>query len=292
METLWVLGVISAVKTVSPAIPNIAWDLMKMQTMKRKEKRMNKKLGKALIFAAGAAVGAVISAFVTNRVVEKTYRDAADEEIFEANRIANDRIKKYKEEIKELQEKISRQKVTINTLADQVREGKGDGDLSDILSDDEDGEDDPRLRSAVKKVERKTEKTTYTRYTGRYGGTKVEEPEEEDTEFPFSEVDPEEEEDCVRENSPRLIDEDTFSNTAMSYSKEDLYFFLYDGKVVSEDGEWIENYQALTGPFDENKDAGDEIYIRNDELAVDYRIEFRAGYGEEAISMTDIWDEE
>lgn len=257
---------------------------------------MNKKLGKVLIFAAGAAVGAVISAVVTNKVVEKTYRDAADEEIFEANRIANDRIKKYKEEIKELQEKISRQKVTINTLADQVREGKGDGDLSDILSDDEDGEDDPRLRSAVKKVERKNtdlrefrKDPTYTRYTGRYGGTKIEEPEEEDAEFPF---DPEEEEDCIRENSPRLIDEDTFSNTALSYSKEDLYFFLYDGKVVSEDGEWIENYQALTGPFDENKDAGDEIFIRNDELAVDYRIEFRAGFGEEAISMTDIWEDE
>ena len=250
---------------------------------------MNKKLGKALIFAAGAAVGAVVSAFVTNRVVEKTYRDAADEEIFEANKLANERIKKYKDEIKELKEKISRQKVTINTLADQVREGKGDGDLSDILGDDEDGEDDPRLRAAAKKVERKIEKTTYTRYTARYGGTKVDEPEEEDVEFPF---DPDEEEDCIRENSPRLIDEDTFSNTAMSYSKEDLYFYTYDGKVVSEDGEWIENYQALTGPFDENKNAGDEIYIRNDELAVDYRIEFRAGYGEEAISMTDIWDEE
>lgn len=260
---------------------------------------MNKKLGKALIFAAGAAVGAVVSAFVTNRVVEKTYRDAADEEIFEANKLANDRIKKYKDEIKELKEKISRQKVTINTLADQVREGKKDGDLSDILGDDEDGEDDPRLRSAVKKVERKVEdfkefrrNPTYTRYAGRYGATTVGEDGggfSEGTEFPF---DPDEEEDCIRENSPRLIDEDTFSNTAMSYSKEDLYFFLYDGKVVSEDGEWIENYQALTGPFDENKDAGDEIYIRNDELAVDYRIEFRAGYGEEAISMTDIWDEE
>ena len=261
---------------------------------------MNKKLTKALIFAAGAAVGAVISAFVTNRVVEKTYRDAADEEIFEANRIANDRIKKYKDEIKELKEKISRQKVTINTLADQVREGKGDGDLSDILGDDEDGEDDPRLRSAVKKVERKDKEyyqevkksPVYTKYTGRYGGHSVEEDDDEypdGTEFPF---DPEEEEDCIRENSPRLIDEDTFANTALSYSKEDLYFFLFDGKVVSEDGEWIENYQALTGSFDENKDAGDEIYIRNDELAVDYRIEFRAGFGEEAISMTDIWEDE
>lgn len=256
---------------------------------------MNKKLGKVLIFAAGAAVGAVVSAFVTNRIVEKTYRDAADEEIFEANRIANDRIKKYKDEIKELKEKISRQKVTINTLADQVREGKGDGDLSDILGDDEDGEDDPRLRSAAKKVERKIEKTTYTRYAGRYGATTVGEDGgglSDGAEFPYSEVDPEEEEDCIRENSPRLIDEDTFANTALSYSKEDLYFFLYDGKVVSEDGEWLENYQALTGKFDENRDAGDEIYIRNDELAVDYRIEFRAGYGEEAISMTDIWDEE
>lgn len=263
---------------------------------------MNKKLGKALIFAAGAAVGAVISAVVTNRVVEKTYRDAADEEIFEANRIANDRIKKYKDEIKELKEKISRQKVTINTLADQVREGKGDGDLSDILGDDEDGEDDPRLRAAAKKVERKTEdfrelrkNPTYTRYASRYGATTVGEDSgglSDGTEFPFSEVDPEEEEDSIRENSPRLIDEDTFSNTALSYSKEDLYFYTYDGKVVSEDGEWIENYQGLTGPFDENKNAGDEIYIRNDELAVDYRIEFRAGFGEEAISMTDIWEDE
>ena len=255
---------------------------------------MNKKLGKALIFAAGAAVGAVISAFVTNRVVEKTYRDAADEEIFEANRLANDRIKKYKDEIKELKEKISRQKVTINTLADQVRENKGDGDLSDILGEDEDGEDDPRLRSTVKKVERKIEDSrefrknpTYTRYANRYGGFSS-----EGAEFPYSEVDPEEEEDCIRDNSPRLIDEDTFSNTALSYSKEDLYFFLFDGKVVSEDGEWIENYQALTGPFDTNRDAGDEIYVRNDELAVDYRIEFRAGFGEEAISMTDIWEDE
>ena len=149
---------------------------------------MNKKLTKALIFAAGAAVGAVVSAFVTNRVVEKTYRDAADEEIFEANRIANDRIKKYKDEIKELKEKISRQKVTINTLADQVREGKKDGDLSDIL-DDEDGEDDPRLRSAVKKVERKDKEyyqgvkksPVYTKYTGRYGGHSV---EEDDDEYP------------------------------------------------------------------------------------------------------------
>lgn len=262
---------------------------------------MNKKLGKVLIFAAGAAVGAVISAVVTNRVVEKTYRDAADEEIFEANRIANDRIKKYKDEIKELKEKISRQKVTINTLADQVREGKGDGDLSDILGD-EDGEDDPRLRAAIAKVERKVEdfrefrkNPTYTRYASRYGATTVGEDSgglSDGTEFPFSEVDPEEEEDCIRENSPRLIDEDTFSNTALSYSKEDLYFYTYDGKVVSEDGEWIENYQGLTGPFDENKNAGDEIYIRNDELAVDYRIEFRAGFGEEAISMTDIWEDE
>lgn len=264
---------------------------------------MNKKLGKALIFAAGAAVGAVVSAFVTNRVVEKTYRDAADEEIFEANRLANDRIKKYKDEIKELKEKISRQKVTINTLADQVREGKGDGDLSDILGEDEDGEDDPRLRGAAKKVERKTEdlrefrkNPTYTRYASRYGATTVEEDDDgfssEGTEFLCNEVDPEEEEDSIRDNSPRLIDEDTFSNTALSYSKEDLYFFLFDGKVVSEDGEWIENYQALTGSFDTNREAGDEIYVRNDELAVDYRIEFRAGFGEEAISMTDIWEDE
>lgn len=266
---------------------------------------MNKKLGKVLIFAAGAAVGAVISAVVTNMVVEKTYRDAADEEIFEANRIANDRIKKYKDEIKELKEKISRQKVTINTLADQVREGKGDGDLSDILGDDEDGEDDPRLRAAAKKVERKTaeyrqevkKSPVYTRYTGRYGATTAVGEDggglySDGTEFPFCGVDPEEEEDSIRENSPRLIDEDTFSNTALSYSKEDLYFYTYDGKVVSEDGEWIENYQGLTGPFDENKNAGDEIYIRNDELAVDYRIEFRAGFGEEAISMTDIWEDE
>lgn len=255
---------------------------------------MRKKVSNLLFFLFGAAVGGVISAVVTDRAVDKEYRRVADEEIFEANNAANERIKAYKEQIKELQEKIARQKVTINTLADQVREGSK-GDPADILGD----EDDPEADPGPEKVQRSPRKNTkhayeppkrgYTAYAKRYSGEIDEEPDySEEAEFP-EEVDPEEEEDLIEQRGPVVIAEEAFAWTAMDYSKENLDYYIYDGKVISEDGEYLDNYAGLIGEEwrEHGKTAGDTVYVRNDKFHADYCITWVAGYGEDHITVAD-----
>ena len=256
---------------------------------------MRKKISNLLFFLLGGAVGGVISAVVTDKMVDKEYRRAADEEIFEATNAANERIKGYKDQIKELQEKISRQKVTINTLADQVREGSK-GDPADILGD----EDDPEADLGPAEVQRSPRQNTkhayfepsrgrYTAYAKRYSGEIDEDPDySEEAEFP-EEVDPEEEEEAIERRGPVVIAEEAFAWTAMDYSKENIDYYIYDGKVVSEDGEYLDNYAGLIGEewLQYGKNAGDTVYVRNDNLHADYCITWIAGYGEEHITVSD-----
>ena len=251
------------------------------------------------IFLAGGVVGAVISAFVTNKVVDKEYRNAADEEITKANNKANEKIKGYKAEIKELQEKISRQKVTINTLADQVRENKG-GDVSDILKeagDEDDTEADPRpvlRRSEEKRVEEEAKvERSYEKYASMYRSGRSSRYKDTDLDDE-ADFDPIEEEESIERRPPRLISEDTYSTTALGYSKEDLTFYLYDRKIVSEDGEYLDNYAGLIGEewAQRLQRAGDEVFVRNDNLQADYLITAVADYGESNISdTTEEWED-
>lgn len=260
---------------------------------------MRKKVSNLLFFLFGGVVGGVISAVVTDKMVDKEYRKAADEEIFEATNAANERIKSYKDQIKELQEKISRQKVTINTLADQVREGTS-GDPSDILVDEDDSEADLGSKTVRRSPEKNTRppykprERTYTAYAKRYSGEIDEETDySEEVEFP-EEVDPEEEEDLIQHRGPVIITEETFSYTAMDYSKENLDYYIYDGKMISEDGEYLDNYAGLIGEewLQYGKNAGDTVYIRNDNLHADYCVTWVAGYGEEHISVSeDDWED-
>lgn len=251
------------------------------------------------IFLGGFALGAVVSYFVTDKMVDKVYRDAADEEITKASQQCNEKIKGYKAQIKELQEKISRQKVTINTLADQVRENKK-GEVDDILKelDEDDTEGDPRPDiSASKAKARESEKaaraayTEYRRISHRH--LQAKRPDDEDQDG--LEFDPVEEEEAIEQRAPRVIDEDTFSNTAIGYSKEELTYYIYDGKLISEDGENIEDYPAVIGEdwISYGRRGGDEVYVRNDNLGADYMISFVAGFGEEHISLdsTDDWED-
>ena len=259
---------------------------------------MRKKISNLLFFLLGGAVGGVISAVVTDKMVDKEYRKAADEEIFEATNAANERIKGYKDQIKELQEKIARQKVTINTLADQVREGSN-GDPADILGDEDDPEADPGL-TKVQRSPRKDKKHAYepskrgyTAYAKRYSGEIDEDPDySEEAEFP-EEPDPEEEEEAIERRGPVIIAEEAFAWTAMDYSKENIDYYIYDGKVVSEDGEYLDNYAGLIGEewLQHGKNAGDTVYVRNDILHADYCITWIAGYGEEHITVTDDWED-
>lgn len=251
------------------------------------------------IFLGGFALGAVVSYFVTDKMVDKVYRDAADEEITKASQQCNEKIKGYKAQIKELQEKISRQKVTINTLADQVRENKK-GEVDDILKelDEDDEEADPRPdisggKGRTKESE-KEERAAYTEYRRlSHRNIQAKRPADEDQDG--VEFDPVEEEELIEQRGPRVIDEDTFSNTAIGYSKEELSFYMYDGKLISEDGELIEDYAGIIGEEWQQygRRGGDEVYVRNDNLGADYMISFIAGFGEEHISLdsTDNWED-
>lgn len=251
------------------------------------------------IFLGGFGLGAVISYFVTDRIVDKVYRDAADEEITKMSQQYNEKVKGYKAQIKELQEKISRQKVVIGNLADQIKENKKDA-VDDILKelDEDDTEDDPRPDlSASKAKARESEKAARAAYTEyrKISHRRIEtrKPDYEDQDG--VEFDPVEEEEAIEQRGPRLIDEDTFSNTAIGYSKEELCFYLYDGKLVSEDGEEIKDYAGIIGEEWQEyaRRGGDEIYVRNDNLGADYMISFVAGFGEEHISLdsTDDWED-
>ena len=240
------------------------------------------------IFVVGGVVGAVISAVVTRNLVDKTYREAADEEIYKAWKESKTKIDGYKAQIKELEEKISQQKVTISTLADQVRSNGGTPEVKEA-SEDDDTEDDirPSVGTSSREDLKDSAKRTYERYSKRYRTNEDDIPE--GVEF----MSPEIEEKLIEKSGPRVISEEEFSENCLDYTKSDLEFYLFDGKMLSEDGEYLDNYAGLVG---ENwklhgHNAGDEVYVRNDHLAADYRIIFMAGAGEEHISMADGWDD-
>ena len=121
------------------------------------------------IFVVGGAIGAVISAVVTRNLVDKTYREAADEEIYKAWKESKTKIDGYKAQIKELEEKISQQKVTISTLADQVRSNGGTPEVKEA-SEDDDTEDDirPSVGTSSREDLKDSAKRTYERYSKRY----------------------------------------------------------------------------------------------------------------------------
>ena len=240
------------------------------------------------IFVVGGAIGAVISAVVTRNLVDKTYREAADEEIYKAWKESKTKIDGYKAQIKELEEKISQQKVTISTLADQVRSNGGTPEVKEA-SEDDDTEDDirPSVGTSSREDLKDSAKRTYERYSKRYR------PNEDDIPEGVEFMSPEIEEKMIEKSGPRVISEEEFSENCLDYTKSDLEFYLFDGKMLSEDGEYLDNYAGLVG---ENwklhgHNAGDEVYVRNDHLAADYRIIFMAGAGEEHISMADGWDD-
>lgn len=242
-------------------------------------------------FIFGAAVGGVVSAVVTRNVVDKTYRDAADKQICEAWKESKSRMDGYKSKIKDLEEKIKQQSVTIQTLADQIRSCGGTPVMPKDDSDDETEDDRSSLHKSEGKhgrTKQEADRALYQNYAGRY---RRNEPAE--AEFPMEDdVDPEEEEEAIRKRMPVVISEDTFSTTCMDYSKDDLHWYMFDGKMLSEDGDYIDEPAHLVGLDWENhgENAGDEVYVRNDNLRADYRIIFTPGAGEESISHTDAWD--
>ena len=239
------------------------------------------------IFAAGAAVGGVISAIITRNVVDKTYRKAADDEIYKAWEESKARRKADKDKIKELEEKIKQQNVTIQAQADQIRLCGGVPVEEKTESEADETEDD--IGSAVSKSDRRAgsgsgydTRRRYTAYSRIY--------DRAEAEFPMEEG-PEEEEMSENESNktPYVISEDDFSCQCLDYSKDDLRFYMADGKMLDEEGGFIDEPSYIVGTDWENmaKNAGDEVYVRNDSLCADYRIIFTAGAGENYMDVSD-----
>lgn len=246
---------------------------------------MNIKLCKFLIFSAGAVVGAVISAVATKKNLQKKYWDEFDRELNEQSLRHKDDMKALKEENAELRAKISQQSVAIQTLADQIS-GKKCVNEGGIAADSDAEEDRSAASGGENGVEREAE-AARRRYSAAMGEDGVEDDIPGEDEY-FSEEEVETEELVVMSEKIQRIDETDFDTTCFDYSKEELTFYTRDGKMVTEDGEWMEKYPEFVGDFwtgDVNN--GDVIFIRNNYYNADYMITVKADFGENFITYSD-----
>ena len=244
---------------------------------------MNIKLCKFLIFSAGAVVGAVISAFATKKILQKKYWDEFDRELNEQSLRHKDDMKALKEENAELRAKISQQSVAIQTLADQIS-GKKCVEEGTLAADSDAEEDRSTASGGKNRVEREAE-AARRRYTGSEDEFEDDIPGEDEY---FSEEEVETEELIIMSEKIQRIDETDFDTTCFDYSKEELTFYTRDGKMVTEDGEWMEKYPEFVGDFwtgDVNN--GDVIFIRNNYYNADYMITVKADFGEDHITYSD-----
>lgn len=244
---------------------------------------MNIKLCKFLIFSAGAVVGAVISAIATKKILQKKYWDEFDRELNEQSLRHKDDMKALKEENADLRAKISQQSVAIQTLADQIS-GKKCVEEGTLATDSDVEEDRSTASGGENRVEREAE-AARRRYSGSEDEFEDDIPGEDEY---FSEEEVETEELVVMSEKIQRIDETDFDTTCFDYSKEELTFYTRDGKMVTEDGEWMEKYPEFVGDFwTGDVDNGDVIFIRNNYYNADYMITVKADFGENFITYSD-----
>ena len=237
---------------------------------------MNVRLCRLIIFTAGAAVGAVVSHFATKRVVERMWWDECDRELNELNLKHKEDMKSLRDEIAQLKDTVTQQTVSIQTMREKLEKYEGSSD-SGTVSDDEECDRPKDQLSEAEAYNRALQR--------RYGGTDEDELEDD---YPREDDDYHEEEEIVIEqHKMERIDELTFDTTGFEYGKEELRYYMYDGKVVNEDGEWLDNFAEFVGDgwINEGKN-GDVIYIRNWYYLTDYKIIFIADFGEGHISYT------
>ena len=242
---------------------------------------MNAKLCKLIIFAVGAAIGAVVSASVTKRVVSNACWDECDKEMSEQFNRHKDEMKAIEKEKEELRAEISRVNLINKTLSEKL--AKLDPDSATEITDKDAEEDRSGENEEPKEAETSHEESVRRKYW-HSDSEELEEITEEEAEADVWDL---------KERGAYRIDEATFDTTALEYMKEDLYFYMYDGKVVSEDGEWLDNYANFvgTGWEKEPHNNGDYIFVRNDYFATDYKITFMADFGEGHITISDDWED-
>lgn len=245
---------------------------------------MNAKLTKAIIFGLGAAVGAVVSAIATKRVVEDAYWEACDKEINESNLRHAKEVETYKNTIADLKADLVRKEVVIQDLEERVhRERQAQESSEEEVSDDED-------------PDRRSEDESEVAGTGEPGRPYYAafEPEEDEEECEYADDEDESGGDSSR--IPRPIHELDYDTTHMDYAKNVWKYYIRDGKIITEDGEYMDGYALfigedwLSGP----QQNGMVKFIRNNYFRADFKIEFIADFGERHMSTSsdEVWEDD
>ena len=244
------------------------------------------KILKVVVFLFGAAVGATISALVTNKVVEKKYWDECDKELNKASLQYREERKKIEEENIELRAEISRQNVAISVLNEKL--AKAGIKVEDVKEPSDDSEDDRSdYIGGQREHEVEPEEAKYTAYRTAYTPT--------ETEDEITEEEVEADDQAVKDRGPYLISLESYEEDHVNeYPKLEWKYYIWDGKVLNEDNEWMDGYASFIGEewLRGNHKSGDKMYVRNDYYGNDYEIEFVAGYGEQNMSVSGDWEDD
>ena len=254
------------------------------------------------IFVGGLVVGAISGAAIANHYLAVKYRDEEDEEIAKAKARYDKQLEEAKKVEAELRQEIAEKDATIKTLTNTAAgvTGANDPETEDKEEQDTSGDDssdpDPDRRQ-----EPEREHIYQDRHRRRYDCERVASISKDENYYydEDSEYDPDEaasvaplEDDNYHDEpapEPYVISEYEFAETHCNWSKVAYSWYPYDGSVVSEDGELVDNFERYLGSdwMGELKVVGDECYVRNERLELDALIVLCSGIGAENINLED-----
>ena len=256
------------------------------------------------LFVGGVVIGALGGAAVTYHYLAVKFRDEEDEEIAKAKARYDKQLEEAKKIETELRQEIAEKDATIKTLTNTAAGVTGANEPEtekkeeeQDMSGDDSSDPDPDRRQ-----EGTSERSDPDRYWRRQTCQRVEKVAKEQNYYydEDSEYDPDDvvalddsplEEDNYHEDAPPpyVISEYAFAETCTDWSKVAYSWYPYDGSVVSEDKELVDNFERYLGTewMSELKKVGDECYVRNERLELDALITLCSGVGADNISLED-----
>lgn len=256
------------------------------------------------LFVGGVIIGALGGATIAGHYLAVKFRDEEDEEIAKAKARYDKQLEEAKKVVAELRQEIVEKDATIKTLTNAAAgvtganepETEDKGEEQDMSGDDSSDPDPGRQEDTAKHVDR-------DRYRSRQiseRASKIAKEQnyyyDEDSEYDPDEVvasdDPPLEEDNYHYEDaapPYIITEYEFAETYCEWAKVAYNWYPYDGVVISEDGELVDNFERYLGSdwIGELKQVGDECYVRNEQLELDALITLCSGIGSDNISLED-----
>lgn len=257
------------------------------------------------LFVGGVVVGALSGAAVTYHYLAVKFRDEEDEEIAKAKARYDKQLEEAKKVEAELRQEIAEKDATIKTLTNAAAgvTGANEPETEDKGEDQDESGDDASDPDPDRRQEGTSERFDPDRYQRRQASQRVEKISQEQNYYydEDSEYDPDDvvasenpplEEDNYHDEDaapPYIITEYEFAETYCSWAKVAYNWYPYDGVVVSEDGELVDNYERYLGSdwISELKNVGDECYVRNERMELDALITLCSGIGSDNISWED-----